>query len=1237
MLVFSGFTGFFPIALASSLAPVPAPTPSAPSWHTMGSVQGIPTIEITEPSWTLYIANSSQPYVVNGVGYSYELFDTRHPLVNLTAGAIGNAPFWTETIGCGCGSGSDSHIYHVGYQDNNVYMITSNFTSTAPSSQPNANFTYVFYRGTDWFTWEAGQSIRSNVTGLNGYDMGISIAPASTFACLGPTGTVATGRCDVPFSPNVQKSLGEFQFISMGNYGHATDNLTVSWYPIYSSTGYADLATGTEGRDMKISPFSSLSSASSFGLTWNATASNFKSTVTTVVYIHYDDLHNYAADKALAKSLYLGYGANVPFDNSGGVLYCSGTLVNAQGGYCNTKNPANFIDSSIVTGYSTYNEEADNSGYTGWSLRNATGSRLIGTGGGNYGGLKIYSPCGLYPDESLCITNSTSPGRFGYNGGGNGFYGRTVGNRSGIPYIQNRQPSGDVNNTITVTLPSKTSDKYIMMDNMSVSRNTTITTASIGFYMAADSGDNFGWITGARTTALNSTFYDYDFRAIDGTWYGFVVGVYGHNTWSSVSFASSCSANTGCRITAYLINNPSPQPYAKSQKFGGAFIIWPHHGMINSTSQITSVRNPAPVAISPVKEAYTRPINQANATGPLSLEDLRQPLLLLYTNSTTTGFDALMAKQPGNHTSHFLWNSTLGGKLTSVAGVATSWSQSVITGALSDVMVHWAVKGNDSLIEFNTAPKVTVILTCKLAGQGGPAETFALSGVVFPSPTSGQCSGAGSLASVTADSLSTLTVTVQADTPNARYRGNSSWTAGTSYSYTPTASGNQSILVYNWYQLRNDYEAVASNPATWDGNYAIQANGTYLGTGSFTQPVGEAADGGRSVSASLWYDYGMRVGLSPSFADTFSGTWLGIAPISFTDTTGGNSHAVGYSLAAQIVSLPISCTIAQPGVPSTSFTVTGGTPTPSPVTIECTSSGATSPVAVQRSASVTLTVPPDGPDTRFRIESGAPPGVTSASTATCAAGLCPAWRVVVTYQVQSKLQAVPMADSVWDANYAIQPTGTVGGVPGTMVCTINAPSGTGTASCNAWSDYGGTVTFPFLLGGSAPGARRAAPSVFSFSPTSGGNTESVDYYYLLQNTYQVNPGPTSSWDSAYTLAVTGTVFGSAGQTGCNIVTTKGGGAAWCVAYFDFNSTVSLPELFNSQTTGTGWAGRSPANFTQTTGGNVDIVNYALVSTVSQSPGSPTVLTVVLVAFVLVVCLFAVWLVLKRRTPAQQTR
>ena len=1200
-------------------------------------MQGIPTIEIHEPSWTLFIANSSQPYVVNGVAYSYELFDTRHPLVNLTAGAIGNAPFWTETIGCGCGSGSDSHIYHVDYQDGNVFMITSNSTSTAPSSQPNANFTYVFYRGTDWFTWEAGQRIRSNVTGLNGYDMGVSIAPASTYACLGPAGTVSTGRCDVPFSPDVQKSLGEFQFISMGNYGHATDNITVSWYPVYSSTGYLDLTTGTEGREMKISPFSSLSSSSSFGLTWNANASSFKSTVTTVVYIHYDDLHSYAADRALARSLYLGYGAKVPFDNSGGVLYCSGSPLKTQGGYCSTKYTASFIDSSIVTGYSTYNEEADNSGYTGWSLRNATGSRLLGSGGGNYGGLKIYSPCGLYPDESLCITNDTAPGRFGYSGGANGFYGRTVGNRSGIPYIQNRQPSGDVNNTITITLPSKTSDKYVMTDNMTVSKGTNITAASIGFYMAANSGDSFGWITGARTTALNSTFYDYDFRAIDGTWYGFVVGVYGRDTWSSVSFAPSCSVNSGCRITAYLINNAAPQRYAKSQKFGGAFIVWPHFGTINSTSQITSVRSPAPVAISPVKMAYTSPINQANATGPLSLQDPRQPVLLLYANSTSTGFDALMAREPGNRTSRFLWNATLGGELTSVAGVATSWSQSLIAGAHYNVTVNWRMKGNDSLLEFNTAPKVTVNLACRLGGQGGPTETVTISGVVFPSPRSGECSGAGSLTALTADSSSGITVTVQADGANARYRGNSSWGSGTSYSYTPTASANQSILVRNWYQLRNSYRAVAASPTTWDGNYTIQADGSYLGTGPFTQLVGRAAYGGSSVSASLWFDYGMPVGLTPSFADGFSGTWYGGAPVSFTDTAGGDSHTVGYSLATQIVSLPISCTVAQPGAPPSTFTVTGGTPTPSPATIECTPSGATTSVAVQRSASVTLTAPPAGPDTRFRIESGAPPGAASASTTSCAAGVCPAWRLVVSYEVLNEWQAVPAADPVWDTTYAIQPTGTVGGVPGTIVCTITASSGTGAAYCSAWSDYGGTVTFPFLLGGSAPDSRRAAPSIFSYSPASGGNKESVDYYYLLRNTYQVSPGPHGSWDNPYALPVRGTVYGIANQTGCTIAAAKGGGAAWCLSYFDYNTTVTLPGRLGGQTTGRSWVGRAPTNFTQTTGGNVDIVEYASVATAGQSSGTQVMLIGAVLAAVLVAGSLTVWHVLKKRTPGRQSR
>ena len=98
-------------------------------------------------------------------------------------------------------------------------------------------------------------------------------------------------------------------------------------------------------------------------------------------------------------------------------------------------------------------------------------------------------------------------------------------------------------------------------------------------------------------------------------------------------------------------------------------------------------------------------------------------------------------------------------------------------------------------------------------------------------------------------------------------------------------------------------------------------------------------------------------------------------------------------------------------------------------------------------------------------------------------------------------------------------------------------------------------------------------------------TQSLNYYYQLQNTYDATPTSPSTWNGAYSISVTGTVSGSA-ATLCTIATSSGGGTAACSGWGDYDLTASFPSTVGS------WSAQGTTKFTDTTGGNTHTVSYA---------------------------------------------
>jgi hypothetical protein len=107
----------------------------------------------------------------------------------------------------------------------------------------------------------------------------------------------------------------------------------------------------------------------------------------------------------------------------------------------------------------------------------------------------------------------------------------------------------------------------------------------------------------------------------------------------------------------------------------------------------------------------------------------------------------------------------------------------------------------------------------------------------------------------------------------------------------------------------------------------------------------------------------------------------------------------------------------------------------------------------------------------------------------------------------------------------------------------------------------------------------AASSCQSFSAT---------IYFQLLNTYQVAPASPSSWSSAGSIIVSGTVLGTAGQQLCKITVSTGGGQFSCQGWSDFDTQTTLGILQVSQNQR--WAS-GHGSFTDISGGNHDNSSY----------------------------------------------
>jgi hypothetical protein len=146
----------------------------------------------------------------------------------------------------------------------------------------------------------------------------------------------------------------------------------------------------------------------------------------------------------------------------------------------------------------------------------------------------------------------------------------------------------------------------------------------------------------------------------------------------------------------------------------------------------------------------------------------------------------------------------------------------------------------------------------------------------------------------------TCSLTEPADGTNTRYRWNVSPhpTAATVISFVACASGTCSEYDNNtYYQIQQTYSMTPLTPSAWDSTYLEPLTGTQLGA-SVTITTFHLFPGGGAASGSFYADYNLVVTFVSSFVSAINASykWIGLGPITFTQTTGGNTDNVNYVL-----------------------------------------------------------------------------------------------------------------------------------------------------------------------------------------------------------------------------------------------------------------------------------------------------------------------------------------------------
>lgn len=178
--------------------------------------------------------------------------------------------------------------------------------------------------------------------------------------------------------------------------------------------------------------------------------------------------------------------------------------------------------------------------------------------------------------------------------------------------------------------------------------------------------------------------------------------------------------------------------------------------------------------------------------------------------------------------------------------------------------------------------------------------------------------------------------------------------------------------------------------------------------------------------------------------------------------------------------------------------------------------GFTHTYSLSLSCTVSLTVPTDGANIRYRWNgSPHPTEIKTAKFATCASGTCTLYQNTTYYELKNTFEANPQTPSVWDGSYSTTMVGEVVGAVGVDSCvggTIAVPEdNTGpndVCPSGNWADYNTPVTLEGLFFVNKLGNTWTAQAPNSFTDSTGGNTHIVNY---IQSTGSASSFADAPW------------------------------------------------------------------------------------------------------------------------------
>ncbi len=221
---------------------------------------------------------------------------------------------------------------------------------------------------------------------------------------------------------------------------------------------------------------------------------------------------------------------------------------------------------------------------------------------------------------------------------------------------------------------------------------------------------------------------------------------------------------------------------------------------------------------------------------------------------------------------------------------------------------------------------------------------------------------------------------------------------------------------------------------------------------------------------------------SASCGITYTPTQSATITAVYSGDTNNVASSGTFSITAN-VNETIQITVANSGPPTT-VSLSGCSVSPTSIPANGT------PYNFQASSGcspITITLPPAGTNSRYLSSAG----LNSLTVGSCSSSSCQTFSATIYYQVENTYQASPKSPASWTTPGSIVVNGTTLDSAGQTICTISVTTGSGTFSCQGWTDYNTQAGLGLLQ---VSPTQRWATSQNAFTDVAGGNQHTSSYY-----------------------------------------------------------------------------------------------------------------------------------------------